>query len=342
MFNKELRIVVAVMLALPLMLLASPAANAAIEGSVGGSFAIGNATPVITTVELYSDSGLTSAATDITPLTTYYAKVTVGDANRISDIIEVKLELFYDATPDDPVAPGSANTQTNAIFTWTNGGDFVMTAMTDTTWSLEDVAGASVIPSDMTAISGDWVFAFKAGKVTTESAGLAGNWDMYAKATDGIAASHELYERNKNILWYGEVSTVTTTVGWGTVTAGSGFSDNTNMETGIAITYIANGDYSTSVKAVDWDDISGTSGVASYDDTGATSGANDFSLAAFTTDNFTSKIQVTMAGAVVDSSGTLTVETGNATTTNTLWLKLAATFSNDTYTGSITYIITNR
>ena len=345
MFNKRLRIVVAVVLALSLMLLASPSAYAATEGDVGGTFQVGNADPTVTVVELYSDAGLATVANSITPLTTYYAKVTVGDANTIDNITDVRLELFYNVDPGtnpDLAAPGVANTQNNAIFTWTKGGDFVMSAMAGTTWTLENVAGASDIPATMTSLTGDWVFAFTAGKVATESA-VTGQWDMYGKATDVEPKTGDLYKRVKNIVFYSEVTAVTTGADWGLVIAGSGFADGVNEKTGIEITYIANGNYSASVKAADWDGATGGSGAAIYDDIGTTATDQMFSLKAATNATYANAVQVVKAGtAVVDNTGTITAEAGAVTTTNTLWLRLATSFTEDVYSGTITYIIANR
>ena len=46
-----------------------------------------------------------------------------------------------------------------------------------------------------------------------------------------------------------------------------------------------------------------------------------------------------VAGVSIDNTGTQTVEAGNTVATNTLWMKLAAVFSEDTYNGNIVYII---
>ena len=340
MFNKRLRIVVTVVLTLSLMLLASPAAYAVpTPGGVGGTFQIGNTAPTVTAVELYSDAALLVVASDMTPLTKYYAKVTAGDANYINNIDEVRLELFYDATASDPVAPGVANTQNNAIFTWTKSGSvWAISAGAGTTWTI--VTAECVEPATMVNLSGDWVFAFTVGKVAAESD--TGDWDMYGKATDAEPLSGELYNIDKNILFYSEVTAVTTSADWGMVTAGTGFTDDVNEVTAIAITYIANGDYSASVKAADWDGNVLGAGAAFYDELGLTPNDGDFSLMADTDATLPEAVLVTLAGAVVDDTGTLTAEAGDATTTNTLWLKLGPTFTNDVYSGSITYIIANR
>ncbi len=342
MFNKRLRIVVTVVLTLSLMLLASPAAYAVpTPGGVGGTFQIGNTAPTVTAVELYSDAALQVVATDMTPLTKYYAKVTAGDANYINNIDEVRLELFYDATPSDPVAPGVANTQNNAIFTWTKSGSvWAISAGAGTTWTI--VTAECVEPATMVNLSGDWVFAFTVGKVAAESSALTGNWDMYGKATDVEPLAGEMYNRDKDILFYSEVTAVTAIADWGMVTADTGFADDVNEVTAIAITYIANGDYSASVMAANWDGNVGGAGAATYMDVSTTLVAQEFSLMADTDATFIDAVQVLLAGAVVDNTGIGTAEAGDATTTNTLWLKLGTTFINDVYSGSITYIIANR
>jgi hypothetical protein len=40
--------------------------------------------------------GCTTAASDFTPQLTYYAKVTVSDANTLNDIQVVKVKIYYD------------------------------------------------------------------------------------------------------------------------------------------------------------------------------------------------------------------------------------------------------
>ena len=59
----------------------------------------------------------------------------------------------------------------------------------------------------------------------------------------------------------------------------------------------------------------------------------------YVTDTFGSGVQIDTTGVSIDNTGTQTVEAGNTVATNTLWLKLAAVFTEETYNGNIVYII---
>lgn len=336
---------ISIMMALLLLVVSVPMAVlpvvpvlAATEGGVSGGFTAANVLPTVSVLEIYSDSELTTTVTNLTPQVEYYVKVTAGDANTIDDIDEIQVKIFYDADNNDPVAPGVANTQTAAIFTWDKDGgvnEWTVSAGGGTTWAI--TSGNSTKPGDMTASGGDWKFAIKVGKVATESAGSS-NWDMYAKVTDG-GGNNEIYKRDKEVLWYGEVST-SAVAAFGSVTPGTGFAGDTNEVGSISVTYIANGDYDQKVKSsATW---AGTVYNATFDATGNCTNDNEFSLKAYDADTFASAVQVDTTGVSIDATGTQTGEAGNAVATNTLWLKVATPFANDTYTGTITYIIADR
>ncbi len=333
------RILVSVVVGLVLLLGPAPMAYAA-ENDVTGSFTAANVVPDVTVLEIYSDAGLTTVATSITPQVMYYVKVIVGDPNTIDDIDEIEVQLFYDATPSDPVAPGVANTQTAAIFLWDKDGageaEWTVSSGSPTSWDITD--GSCVKPSVMTASSDDWVFAITSGKVATESPGTD-NWDMYAKASDD-ALNDTIYNRDKGMMWYGEIST-SATAAFGSVTPGTGFADDTNEVGSISVTYTSNGDYDQQVKsAASWS--SGNSLTATYDAGGTCSNVQEFSLKADIDVTLDGAVQVLTTGVSIDATGTITGETGNTVSTNTLWLKVAATFGVETYSGSITYIIADR
>ena len=333
------RILVSVVVSLVLLLGPAQMAYAA-EDDVTGSFTTGNVTPDVTVLEIYSDAGLQSSVTNLTPQVMYYIKVTAGDPNTVDDIDEIEVQVFYDATPNDPSAPGGGNTQTAALFLWDKDGgasEWTVSAGAGTSWAI--TSGSSVKPSPMTASSDDWVFAVTPGKVATESPD-SDNWDMYAKASDD-ALNNTIYTRDKEMLWYGEIAT-SATAAFDSVTPGTGFADGTNEVNSISVTYTSNGDYDQKVKsASSW--AGGGSYTASYDITGDCSNVQEFSLKAYDDDVFSSAEQVLIAtGVSIDANGTITGETGNTVATNTLWLKVAATFGVDTYSGSITYIIADR
>jgi hypothetical protein len=315
-----------------------PAALAA-ETSVTGSFTPANVAPTVSFLQIYTDNTCSTIANNMAPQTWYYVKVTAGDGNTINDIDHLNAQLYYDAAGANISAPGVGNIQTCAILKWTKGGspEWDIDAGGSTTWAI--LAANCTKPSNMAAASGDWVFAVKPGKVAEESPG-ADKWDVYGEAIDSCTANGTLYNYNdRNVLWYGEVST-SAIADFGVVQNGSGFADNTNEKDNIDVLYICNGDYDQQVKSdASW---VGATYTATYDSTGACSSAQQFSLKAYDSDVFGSAKQVDTTGVSINATGTITAETGNDVTTNTLWLRIALVFSNDTYSGNIVYIIADR
>ncbi len=318
-------------------LLPSAVASASDTGTSLGSFTISNSAPVVSALEVYTDSGTTNTTTTLTPQVTYYAKVTVSDANTLDDITHITLKIFYDSTGSDPdeSTRTTANTTGSANITWTKSGNTtVMTAGAGTTWSVNDTA--TVTPT-MTASSGDWVFAFKVGKVATESVGAA-NWDLHARAFDSLT-SGGFYKLDKQVMWYGQIAVSTPTVDFGSLDPGTGFTDGVNVYNTVNATWIANGDFDEKVKSsAQWNGGSNN----------ATLSANatltkEFALAAWNSDTFASKVVVDTTGVNIYPSphAQTMVDTGETNLANTLWLKLNAVFPIDTYSGTITYTIAN-
>jgi hypothetical protein len=310
-----------------LFLLAAPMAYGA-AGDVGGSFAAKNKLPEVTAL----------TAPDMTPQQEWTTiTVTVEDKNKLIDVQEVHVEVFYDSIPSNPAAPGVANVQTCGILTWARVGGWSI-APAATTWGINGTGCSK--PVD-TLSSGDWVFSFKVDKVATESPG-ADNWDAYAKARDTVGwGTVDRYDRDQEMNWYGEVTAITANANFGDVDPGTGFSDNVNVVDNISINYISNGAYDEQVKSsAAW---AGGTYTANFDATGACGTANQFSLMADDAATYPGgAVQVTLAGALIDDTGAQTNEDGSGggqVTTNTLWLKLADVFNSDTYTGTITYII---
>ena len=105
---------------------------------------------------------------------------------------------------------------------------------------------------------------------------------------------------------------------------------------GVTVNYISNGAYDEKVKSsATWTGVpSGTATLSA--DAGA---ANEFALKADDSGTLTSAVIVDATGVTIDDTGALTEEAGGDVTTNTLWLKLNATFTKAVYSGTITYII---
>jgi hypothetical protein len=308
------------------------------EGPVSGSFTTDNTIPSVTAVEVYTTDVLDVVAPSMTPQGTYYVKVTATDDNTVDDIDWVEAHLFFDLGNGEIATPDAGDAQNCAILRWDKlGSVWSVDQGAGTTWAV--VPGSSSIPADMTASSGDWVFAVTIGKVATES--VAGDdWDVYARIYDG-SVSAELYTRGKQMLWYGEIWTdATFTADFGIVTPGTGFADGTNDVTGIEVIYTSNGEYDQQAKSdATW---TGVTYNATFDDTGVCDDGQEFSLQAYDADTFDSALQLDTTGVSIDATGTQTDEAGNTVDTNTVWLKVASVFAGDTYTGNITFIIADR
>ena len=289
--------------------------------------------PPSTTVALYQSNESTPAAS-MDPQVEYAVKVSVTDNDTLDDINEIRVILFYDAAGNDPSAPGTPDTQTCAILTWTKGGSpewDIAPSEASSNWRIEETYCKK--PSDMAQTSGDWWFHFKPGKVATHSPG-SGDWDIYAKATDTAELTAENYLRDVEMNWYGEITVNTPSVNWGTVNLGSDFS--ANPQTGISVTYICNGSYNQQVKS----DGSWSGGGASITLNAAGSpGEGEFSLKADDTATLGSAVLVSTSYVTI-VSGSQTDEAGNTESFNTLWLKLGPSgIPVVTYSGTIYYQI---
>ena len=341
MTKTRLPVIIAAVMAL--LLVAAPMAYADTEGGVGGAFKAKNKLPEVT--------GL--VAPDMTPQAEWTTiTVTVEDKNKLVDVQEVYVAVFFDLGDTDPdPAPDVANTQTCAILTATRTGpgawDWTIApapAPGVSTWDINAV-GCSA-PAD-TLSSGTWTFSFKVGKVATEAPG-ADNWDAYAKAKDTVNyGTTDLFDRDKAMDWWGEIGTPSpASVDWDEVEPGTGFTtDNVNVVGAISINYIANGDYDQKVKSSDnW---SGGTQWAILDAIDNCANPNEFALKADDDDTIAGAPQLDTSGVSIDATGTLTVEAGHDEVDNHLWLKLASIFSQsdaaeNKYTGIITYAIVNR
>ncbi len=329
-----------VVLSLLLVSMPSLAVFAAESGSSSGSFTVGGNVPQVTAFQTYSDADCLTEASNFTPQLTYYAKVSVSDANTVNDIQVVTVKIYYDDDVSSPVdestiVAGAA--QTAAILTWTKAtGLWTIDAGTPTTWTVE--SASCVIPADMGETTGDWIFAFKVGKVATESLGDAG-WEMHARVTDSTFYTHGMYLMGKQVLWYGQITVSTANVDFGVVNTNTGFADNVNEVTGITLTAISNGDFWGQAKSsATW---AGVTHNADFDNAGICANANEFSLKVWCEDVFASAVQVTTTGANIIAM-TQTTETGMQRTSITLWLKLALVFPIDTYSGTIYFMVANR
>jgi len=331
-----------VVLSLLVATMPSLAVFADTEGTSSGSFVIGGTAPVVNDFETYSDAECTSAVDDFTPQVTYYAKVGVSDANTVNDIQVVTVKMYYNANVvayADESTISEGHTQTAAIMTWTKAtGEWKIDAGSGpppTSWAI--VQESCKLPESTSATTGEWVFAFKVGKVASESLGSAG-WMLHARVLDGTSRTAFLYSSAKQVFWYGEINVKTTNVNFGIVTPGTGFADNVNEVNTISLKMISNGEFYGNGRVSDEWTGSNSANVAAYDEDGFCANANEFSLMTWGVDDFSKAKLIPLSGTNLmlnDPTG----EAGVEKTGITAWLKLSDVFIPDTYSGTVYYSI---
>lgn len=340
MLKTKLSIAIALVAALAMLLV--PAAYADTGGTTQGSFGAASAAPTVS-IEIYQEETCTNIADSMDPQVEYWAKVTVTSINQLRHIATVQATLYYDSTPPTTPAPGTPNTQTCAIFTWhydNNPSEWQIQSGSLTTWSLvTDNCSAPDVTGHAT--TGDWKFAFKPGKVATETRESA-VWEAEGKATNKSSQSGSNYVYDKGMNWRGEIS-VDGSVNWGSVPLGLTFENGTyNPMPGsdnITVNYIANGNYYENIASTDW--ISGGETVT-LEETGQNppTTPGQFGLEASYHDNAADNVTVKKSPTYTSmkSDEGITSEDGNGVTNNRLWLALSGSgILPGTYSGDIHY-----
>jgi hypothetical protein len=339
----------AIVLVAVLSLLLVPAAYAA---QTTGQFSAKSTPPTIGAIGVYSNSGCTvfvTSSAGMTPQTEYWAKVRVTSKNKLSYLATVQATIYYDSGGTHP-APGGANTQTCAILTWhADGAPSTWTinptgGYPTTTWTIE--TADCVPPADLSVKTDSWIFAFKPGKVATQSTGTA-DWDAEGKATNKKPETSAPLNYNAMAMNFFSEVAVTGTVDWGQVDLGLTYEINPpNPKVVGNVNYIANGNYNENIKSsATW---TGGTETVTLDETvpagNPPSADSMFALKADDTATLGSAVVVKASSATaIDITGTITFEPGDNVATNNLWLSLsAAGIAPETYTGQIFYEITNR
>jgi len=280
----------------------------------------------------------------MTPQSQAWVNVTITDNNKLSDISNVTTVLFYDADGSytDPGASPDPDTQTLAIMTWYASNDtFTIQSGSPSTWSINNTTSTHPV---LTGTTGDWKFSFQPGKVATETVAPA-KWFAKVTATDKASASgsNNNSATGSTMNFYGEINVNTATVDFGTVARGSAFADNAETAD---VANIANGNYTENAKT-----DNGTTGVAHWDNTGATvalnttgtPGVGEFSLAVDDTITLASSVNMTTDYQAINSAGVQTSEDGYPSGDHGLWLAMGpAGIPAGVYNGTIYFQIANR
>jgi hypothetical protein len=346
MLKTKLSIVIALLAALSLVV--TPAAYAA-EGTAQGSFGAASQAPTVQSIQIYTTAACNVVAPSMTPGVTYWAKVTISSPNKLKHLQTVRATIYYDFDSSYPVAPGTGDPQECAILSRTVGDgalNWSIDAGGSTTWAI--VPASCSEPADLNVTLGDWKFAFTPGKVAHEAIPTTDCWDAQGYTINKNSQDDDAYVYDKAMDWYGEITMNTTAVDWGTVPLGLTFqtdAGNGNPQTGISVTYLANGDYyedvnssenwtgETSLEIVALDGFGGNPPFAD----------SQFALQGNRTSDNTTWVTVQTSYNHIYSNGTITSETPAPVANNTLWLSLsAAGITPDKYDGEIHYQIANR
>jgi hypothetical protein len=329
-------------LALVLAMATPLAAMAAGTGSSSGTYTANNVAPTVGSVVLYTTGGSPAPTTAMSPQVEYNVKVTVTDANELSDLTNVRVTIFYaDSTPTfSGDVPGSGNTHTAAILTCSGAGatpTWSIEPSTNSSWSI--INANCVQPTPLTATTGTFEFHFKPGKVATTA---TGKWYIYTEVTDSEPSSGTAHQDNLDMNWYGEVTGVTGTVGFGSIDLGS--NDNQSIAP-VSVTYISNGNYKEQIKTDDgtgpaqWKQGSIVVGLVSS----GTPGAGQMRLKGSYDATLGHSLIVTAGYLDLIADGTITADTGSTRGANTLWLSLGGSgIPKGVYTGTIYYNISTR
>lgn len=309
--------------------------NSTESSHVSGDFTVNQGNPVVNSVTLHSHGG--GATTPMSPTTEYEMWVNVTHPNTLESLDTIELKLYYDSDgtySDAEAQAATANNNSCAIITYTNlGTDTWVLSNSSTTWA---VASGSEAPAG-TEITGDFKFHFTVSKVARETTGAA-EWHAYALATDSEAHTHYNHQEGLTMNWYGEITSVTDTVTFGSVVLGATQKASGN----ISASYISNGDYDEQVRTTStWN---GTTENLNLDDDGSP-GDSAFSIEA--DDDANTGGAVFLAATVyrsIDASQGYTADvTGYVEATNTLWLTLGSTgIPAETYNGTVYFAIANR
>lgn len=236
----------------------------AAESSSEGSFTPNNAAPGVTSVELYNVSHANTEGS-MTPQTEYAVKIIASDPNTLNDIDYITVvikEQNYGGPTDDPMD--------QATYKYTKGSGWSIVGP-GVSWLID--ATNSVVPGDLTQLSGTWWLHFTPGKVAREA-----TWDITVTATDyAPATTAPVSDTGLSMQWYGELAAEDTTFSFGPVDLNTpdqqiSIPDDHKVD----VKAIANGNYKLESKSANW--IGQTSGETATLDWDATLESGHFQL----------------------------------------------------------------
>ncbi len=307
-------------------------ARAATEATTGGTFSTNDSSsaPLINSVGLYGTDNV--AATNMDPTIESWIKVNVTDNQTLEHLSSIQVTIWYDADGDHTPVATSVDNETCAIITWTPTNTWTLTSMgAGSTWT----SHAGDTPTLVAQNTGTFVFHFVPGKVATENAGSA-DWDINVTATDAGSGSDDGSQTGRSMNWYGEISNVTPTVNFGSVSLGT-----QEISSALSAKYICNGNYGEQAKTdAQWSD--GGSYNVNLQASGAP-GDGEFRLDAHDDSNTAGEVQLSDAYQDIDGDETMTTEDGHTQSSIYLWLTLGASgIVSGTYNGNINFCINNR
>lgn len=268
-------------------------------------------TQTVTISVTMQGAGLTLADLTLLTFVAYY------DVDAGSDLGEFNDQLF--------------NPQTAVKITWTEAGGFVLEAGGSTSWTL----GVCLAP-DLGLSSGVFVFQFSPGVVAMATTGFD-KWQFAASADmpsdEGTLTGYNYDPEGASMQFYAELSAVPSSINWGKISAGMGYSNSSpSMEIMGTVTIIANGQHRLQVKSSD----STWGGSSLLQESGIPSGPNEFSILFGRNSDYEGGGVVpleTVNKTVLTNF--ITPEAGLTSASIKMWLSTHSIFDPNVYSGTI-------
>lgn len=337
-------------------------------GAITGKFGTIEA-PEIESIQIY-EKDTEIVPTTLTPQQEYDIKVTVSDADTLDQLEKIQVRLWYDESGVGSTSYYFTQAMLVAVPAYGGNGDFrnllsiewnrapnnaaidVSLQNFGSSWSLTE----SVLPTDFTANTFEFIFTVKVGKVARETIGDA-KWQLSATVKDqGNLQAYLAYEPNMGIFgigmnWYGEITVPPDyEIVWEDAAASMDFNHSRAVEqvffAGNSLNIISNGDYIEQVKSVGiWDGSDDTTATLVTGEQGnPLSGSREFALKIdVLNDSFVGNPpSISTDFTNTRQSGIQTWDVGDDIDDYYMFLKLSNGFEEKiTYSGSLTFGVVN-